>query len=68
MTPEEILNRPYHWIIQYSDPSWAASILEFPGCYAQGDTPEEATIRLRKVALSWISAALEKKPRNSYTT
>jgi antitoxin HicB len=35
-----------------------AQILEFPGCYAQGDTLEEAYSNLQKAAESWIDVAL----------
>lgn len=35
-----------------------AQILEFPGCYAQGDTLEEAYSNLGKAAESWIDTSL----------
>lgn len=35
-----------------------AQVLEFPGCYAQGDTLEEAYSNLEKAAESWIEVAL----------
>lgn len=35
-----------------------AQILEFPGCYAQGDTLEEAYSNLQKAAESWIEVSL----------
>lgn len=41
------------------DPSggYTATIHEFPGCIAEGDSPEEALSRLNSVALSWIESA-----------
>ncbi len=35
-----------------------AEIMEFPGCYAQGRTVEEAYANLERAAEAWISAAL----------
>lgn len=41
------------------DPSggYTATIHEFPGCIAEGDTADEALANLEATALSWISAA-----------
>jgi len=41
------------------DPSggYTATIHEFPGCIAEGDTAEEALANLETTALSWIEAA-----------
>jgi predicted RNase H-like HicB family nuclease len=36
---------------------FVASILEFPGCLAEGDTADEALENLRKSAESWIEVA-----------
>lgn len=36
-----------------------AEILEFPGCFAQGETVEEAYANLEKAAESWIETCLE---------
>ncbi|MEX1254695.1 MAG: toxin-antitoxin system HicB family antitoxin [Dehalococcoidia bacterium] len=36
----------------------AAQVLEFPGCFAEGDTPEEAYANLETAAESWIESAL----------
>jgi predicted RNase H-like HicB family nuclease len=38
--------------------TYAAKIAEFPGCVAQGDTPEEAYRNLEAVAESWIEEVL----------
>ena len=37
---------------------YAARILEFPGCFADGDTPDEAYRELEEVAESWIESAI----------
>jgi predicted RNase H-like HicB family nuclease len=38
--------------------SYHAEILEFPGCFAQGDTPADAYANLEKAAESWIDTCL----------
>ena len=37
---------------------YAAQILEFPGCYSEGETPEEAYANLEEAAQNWIESAL----------
>lgn len=39
--------------------SYAGRILEFPGCFAQGETVEEAYANLEDAAHDWILAALD---------
>jgi predicted RNase H-like HicB family nuclease len=38
--------------------SYHAEILEFPGCFAQGDTPADAYANLEKAAESWVDTCL----------
>lgn len=38
---------------------YTASIHEFPGCIAEGDTADEALANLDQAALAWIAAARE---------
>lgn len=38
---------------------FSSEILEFPGCFAEGETPDEAFHNLENVAESWIEACLE---------
>jgi predicted RNase H-like HicB family nuclease len=38
--------------------TYTATILEFPGCIAQGDTPQEAYKNIEKAAKGWVEAAL----------
>lgn len=55
----EILKRPYtRRITPDQGGGYVASILEFPGCIAEGETPDEAIRNLDKAALSWVKVAL----------
>ena len=59
-SPQDILREPYARILTPGeDGTYTAEILEFPGCYAEGDTAQEAIVNLENAALSWIEAALE---------
>jgi len=59
-TPQDFLKEPYeHVLVREADGSYSASITEFEGCLACGDTTEEALKNLEEVALSWIEAELE---------
>ncbi|MCA3278913.1 MAG: type II toxin-antitoxin system HicB family antitoxin [Roseomonas sp.] len=64
MTPAEYLKRPYARVLRpESDGSFGAEILEFPGCFAVGDTGSEALQNLENVAESWILGVLAKNER-----
>jgi len=40
---EELLRKPYSWnLVRQLDGSWVAEIREIPGCYVQGDNPQQA--------------------------
>jgi predicted RNase H-like HicB family nuclease len=58
---EKYLKEPYSRILipDTESGTYTAEILEFPGCIAQGDTPQEAYERLEEGAKAWIEAALE---------
>jgi predicted RNase H-like HicB family nuclease len=59
-TAKEYLKEPYSRVlVPEADGTYSADILEFPGCFAEGRTPDEAYANLEKVAESWIEAALE---------
>ena len=60
---EEYLKEPYSRVLIPDDESgtYTAVILEFPGCIAQGDTPQEAYEHLEDAAKDWIEAALDLK-------
>jgi predicted RNase H-like HicB family nuclease len=55
MTPANYLKLPYaRLVFPEQDGSWSAEILEFRGCFATGDTAEEALQKIERVAESWI--------------
>jgi predicted RNase H-like HicB family nuclease len=62
---EEYLKEPYSRVLIPDEESetYTALILEFPGCIAQGDTPQEAYEHLEDAAKGWIEAALDLKQR-----
>lgn len=57
--PEHYLNQPYARIL-IPDPKggFSAEMLEFPGCFAEGDTADDAIANLERAASSWIEVAL----------
>jgi len=58
MTTEKILRRPYSRVIIPDESGlFSAELLEFPGCFADGETAEEAYRNLEGVAESWIESA-----------
>ena len=60
-TPEDYLKKPYARVLLPDEETgtYAAEILEFPGCVAQGDTPEDAYRNLEEATKGWIQAALD---------
>lgn len=55
----QILSKPYTRRLEPDElGGYVASIQEFPGCIAEGDTPGDAISNLDNSALSWIEAAL----------
>ena len=57
--PEEYLKEPYARILIPDEKgSFSAEILEFPGCFSQGDTANEALENLESAAIAWIESAL----------
>lgn len=55
----EVLGKSYaRRLVPDETGGYVASIHEFPGCIAEGDTAEEAISNLDKAAESWIEAAL----------
>jgi len=58
-TVKNYLQQPYARIVIPVEPSgFHAEILEFPGCFAQGDTVANAYTNLEKAAESWIETCL----------
>jgi len=61
ISSEDYLKQPYSRIIVPDDAGgYSAEILEFPGCFAQGDTPDEAYNNLEEAAKGWIESSLER--------
>jgi len=57
---QEYLKEPYaRMLIPDEQGGYAAEILEFPGCFAEGETADEAMQALERAAESWIQAALD---------
>ncbi len=58
-SPERYLAQPYARIlIPEATGGFSAELLEFPGCFAEGETANEAFASLEKAASSWIEVAL----------
>jgi predicted RNase H-like HicB family nuclease len=56
----DFLRKPYaRRLIPDESGGFVASIQEFPGCIAEGDTADEALANLDRAAESWIEASLE---------
>ncbi len=59
---KDILKKPYSRIlIPQEEGGYSAEILEFPGCFAEGETPNEAFENLEKASEAWIEASLEQE-------
>jgi antitoxin HicB len=59
-TPEEYLKEPYSRVlIPDEGGGYSAEILEFPGCFAEGETTDDAMQALERAAQAWIQAALD---------
>ncbi len=53
----EILKKSYsRCLIPEADGGYSAYILEFPGCFADGNSATEALENLERAAVSWIEA------------
>jgi antitoxin HicB len=58
-TVNDILTRPYRRLLTPdSGGGYTATIHEFPGCVAQGDTADAALAQLEQAARAWVEAAL----------
>jgi len=53
------LRQPYTRAITPDDQgSYVAQVLEFPGCFAEGASPQEAYRNLEEAAAAWLESAL----------
>jgi antitoxin HicB len=64
MTDEDMISQhvgqPYSRIlVPDGSGRYFAEILEFPGCFSEGDTPGQAMDNLNEAMVAWIEAALE---------
>lgn len=58
----DLLNWPFHYcIVPERENRWSGFVLEFPGCFAEGDTAEECVTKLRSAAESWLIACTEEQ-------
>lgn len=56
---KDIMSKPYvRRLVPDESGGYVGSIFEFPGCFAEGDSTEEAMSNLNKAAESWIESAL----------
>jgi antitoxin HicB len=61
MSAAEYLKGPYgRLLVPEDDGTYRAEIIEFPGCFAVGDTAAEAVENLENVAVGWIESTLAK--------
>jgi predicted RNase H-like HicB family nuclease len=57
---QDYLRQPYaRIVIPVENNGYHAEILEFPGCFAQGNTVDEAYAELEKAAQAWIETSLD---------
>ncbi len=55
-----ILKLPYsRMLVPDETGGYTSEIMEFRGCFSEGDTPEEAFSNLEEAALNWVKAALK---------
>ena len=57
----ELLKQPYSRIL-IPDPETgrcAAKIQEFPGCFSEGKTPQQAYNNLEQAAYNWLASAIK---------
>jgi predicted RNase H-like HicB family nuclease len=60
-TAAEYLKRPYgRLLVPEDEGGYRAEILEFPGCFAEGETAAEAAENLEDAASSWLEATIAK--------
>ena len=60
-TAADYLKQPYSRVVIPDEESgtYTGQILEFPGCFSEGNSAQEAYDRLEEAALSWLQAALD---------
>jgi predicted RNase H-like HicB family nuclease len=57
----EYLKKPYGRLLMPDEEGgYRAEVIEFPGCFAEGETAAEAAANLEDAALSWLEATIER--------
>ena len=60
-TATEYLKKPYgRLLVPEDEGGYRAEIVEFPGCFAEGETAAEAAANLEDAAHSWLEATIAK--------
>lgn len=60
-TATEYLKKPYgRLLVPEDEGGYRAEIVEFPGCFAEGETAAEAAANLEDAARSWLEATIAK--------
>jgi predicted RNase H-like HicB family nuclease len=60
-TAAEYLKKPHgRLLVPEEEGGYRAEIIEFPGCFAEGETAAEAAANLEDAAESWLEAAIAK--------
>lgn len=59
LTVKEVLKKPYTYILTKEEKGYSAFVLEFDGCYADGESIEEASKNLEKAAEAWVEGILD---------
>jgi|HubBroStandDraft_1064217.scaffolds.fasta_scaffold290534_2 predicted RNase H-like HicB family nuclease len=61
-TAAEYLKKPYGRLLipEEDDGGYRGEIIEFPGCFAEGETAAEAAANLEDAAYSWLESTIAK--------
>ena len=60
-TASEYLKKPYgRLLVPEEEGGYRAEIIEFPGCFAEGETAAEAAANLEDAAHSWLESTIAK--------
>lgn len=60
-TADQYLKKPYgRLLVPEEEGGYRAEIIEFPGCFAEGETAAEAAANLEDAAHSWLESTIAK--------
>ena len=61
MKPTDVLSKPYHHVfVPDESGGYSAMILEFNGCFSQGETLDEAEKNLQLASIAWVGSCLKR--------